>query len=113
MYYIIYIMSNLKFKPDVKKNKKGKVIENILNVMPKKGYVSIQEVQKVYKEIVKKSDPGKVMIKIITHDTMLTAKSFENTDDELEIVLENYYNGLSSESKTKFKQLLGFQIITR
>lgn len=96
-----------------KKNKNGKVIENILNIQPKKGFVHIDEVNKVYNQLKTKTDPKKMMIKIYTSTGMLTAKSFNYVDENLELLIENYYSSLPQEGQNKFKNLLGFQIITK
>ena len=39
------------------KNKNGKIIEKVLNIQPKKGTLTVEEVNKLYKEIIKKSQP--------------------------------------------------------
>lgn len=95
------------------KNKSGKVIENVLNIQPKKGFIHINEVNKIYKQLKTKTNPKNIMIKIQTATGFLTAKSFEYIDDDLEILIENYYSSMSKEGQDKFKNLLSFQIITK
>jgi hypothetical protein len=49
-----YIMSNfVKTTKDIK-NKNGKIIEKVLNIQPKKEKITIDEINKLYKEIIKK-----------------------------------------------------------
>ena len=100
------------YTPKERTNKAGKVFERIINVQPKSGFVNIDEVTKVYHKFKKQFDSHKFMIRIQTADKMLTAKSFNYVDDELEIVMENYYSSLSQEGIEKFKQILSFQIVT-
>jgi hypothetical protein len=61
----------------------------------------------------KKTEPKNIMIKIQTATGFLTAKSFDYIDDDLELLIENYYSTLSKEGQDKFKKLLSFQIITK
>lgn len=96
-----------------KTNKNGKVLERILNIQPKKGFVNIEEVNKTYKALAKTTDPSKIMIKIQTIGGFLTAKTFDYIDDDLELLIENYYTSLSKDGVEKYKNLLSFQIITR
>ena len=53
------------------------------------------------------------MIKIQTIGGFLTAKTFDYIDDDLELLIENYYTSLSKDGVEKYKNLLSFQIITR
>ena len=96
-----------------RKNKNGKVLERVLNVQPKNGFVSIDEVNKTYKALIKKTDASKIMIKIQTIGGFLTAKSFDYVEEDLELLIDNYYSSLSKEGIDKFSNLLSFQIITR
>ena len=61
-----YIMSKFIKTQTEKTNKNGKVLERILNIQPKKGFVNIEEVNKTYKALAKTTDPSKIMIKIQT-----------------------------------------------
>ncbi len=104
-------MSNfIKTQGEVK-NKKGKVIENYMNFQPKKGYVHIKDINDMYNKVRTQIDPKKIMIKIQTKTGFLTAKSYGHIDDDLELLLDNYYSTLSKEGQDKFKDLLSFQII--
>ena len=106
-------MSNFNITHKTRTNKKGKVIENIINFQPKKGTITIQELNKAYNDIRKKINPKDIMIKIQTATGMLTAKSFDYVDENIELMIENYYSSLSKEGQDKFKKLLSFQIITK
>ena len=106
-------MSKFIKTPSEKTNKKGKVIERILNIQPKTGFVSIDEVNKTYKSLLKKTDASKIMIKVQTIGGFLTAKSFDYMEEDLELLIDNYYSSLSKEGIDKFSKLLSFQIITR
>ena len=97
----------------VKTNKKGKVIETILNIQPKKGFVHINEVNELYNKIKQTKDPKNIMIKVHTATGFLTAKSFNYSDDDLELLIDNYYSSMSKDGQKKFKNLLSFQIITK
>lgn len=103
----------LKFTKKERTNKSGKVFERIVNVQPESGFVNIDEVTKVYHKLKTQVDPHKFMIRVQTAGMMLTAKSFDYVDDELELVIENYYSSLSQEGIDKFKQILSFQIVTK
>ena len=92
--------------------KNGKVIENILNIQPKEGFVTLDEVNRVYTQIRNKIDPKKIMIKLHTITGFVTAKSFDNDDFNLEVLVESYYS-IESRTMSKYKQVLGFQIITK
>ena len=106
-------MSNFNVSTFTKKNKNGKVIENIMNFQPKKGHITIQELNNTYKKLRTKINPKNIMIKIQTTEGFLTAKSFDYVDEDIELMIENYFNSLSQEGQDKFKQLLSFQIITK
>jgi len=52
-------MSNfIKTTKDIK-NKNNKIIERVLNIQPKKGTITIDEINKLYKEVIKKTNPKK------------------------------------------------------
>jgi len=106
-------MSNFKVSTSTKTNKNGKVIENIMNFQPKKGTLTIQELNNTYNKLRTKINPKDIMIKIQTATGMLTAKSFDYADENIELLLENYYSSMSKEGQDKFKKLLSFQIITK
>lgn len=96
-----------------KVNKKGKVIEKVLNIQPRQGYITIGEVNKLYKALLAKSDASKIMIKVQTIGGFLTAKSYDYMDEDLELLIENYYSSLSKDGIKKFSELLSVQIIKR
>lgn len=107
-------MSKFNITPFDVTNKKGKVIEKVLNYQPKNGgYVTIDEVNKMYKALLKKIDASKIMIKVVTKGGILTAKSYDYLDEDLELLIENYYSSLSKDGIEKFKNLLAFQIVMK
>lgn len=95
------------------KNKGGKVIDRYIKFMPKKGTVNIDQVSKIYKKLKLTQDPQKLMIKIETNTQYLTAKSYGETGDDLDLFVDQYYSSLSKEGIDKFKNLLSFTIYTR
>lgn len=96
-------------------NKKGVVIERIMNLQPKKGFVSIHEINNMYKKMIQTADidPHKIMIKVVAFDGFKTIKSYDHTGDDLEMTYDEYYRSLPKETRDKFSNLLAFQIITR
>lgn len=95
------------------KNIKGKVIERVLNIQPKKGKLTIQEINKLYKEIIKKTDPKNIMIKVAAIDGFKTLKAYDYVEDDLGFVYEEYYSSLSKDTQEKFNSLLAVQFIMR
>ena len=51
-----YIMSNFVKTEKEIKNKNGKITEKVLNIQPKKGKLTIEEINKLYKAIIKKAN---------------------------------------------------------
>ena len=78
-------MENFNKKVKEVTNKNGKVIEKITTIQPKdkKGRISLESVDKLYKKLhVKSKDEGKkFMIKIMTLDGMKTLKTFDYDED--------------------------------
>jgi translation initiation factor 2 alpha subunit (eIF-2alpha) len=106
-------MSNfVKTTKDIK-NKNNKIIERVLNIQPKKGTITIDEINKLYKEIIKKTNPKKIMIKVAAIDGFKTLKSFDYIENDLSFVYEDYYSSLSKETKEKFDSLLAVQFIIK
>lgn len=96
-------------------NKKGRVIERVLNLQPKTGFVSIHEINNMYKKMIKapEVDPHKIMIKVVALDGFKTIKPYDHDGDDLTMVYDDYYSSLPKATKDKFNNLLAFQIITR
>jgi heterodisulfide reductase subunit C len=106
-------MSNfIKTTKDIK-NKNGKIIEKVLNIQPKKGKITIDEINKLYKEIIKKTNPKNIMIKVCAIDGFKTLKSFDYIENDLSFVYEDYYSSLSKETKEKIDSLLAVQFIIK
>jgi hypothetical protein len=95
------------------KNKNGKVIEKVLNIQPKKGTLTIEEINKLYKAIIKKTDAKDIMIKVSALDGFKTLKAYDYVEDDLSFVYEDYYSSLSKETKEKFNNLLAVQFIIK
>ena len=95
------------------KNKNGKIIEKVLNIQPKKGKLTIEEINKLYKAIIKKANPKNIMIKVCAIDGFKTLKAYDYIEDDLLFVYEDYYSSLSKETKQKFDSLLAVQFIIK
>ena len=95
------------------KNKNGKIIEKVLNIQPKKGTLTVEEVNKLYKEIIKKANPKDIMIKVSAIDGFKTLKAYDYIEDDLSLVYDDYYSSLPKETKDKFNNLLAVQFIIK
>ena len=106
-------MSNfVKSEHDIK-NKNGKIIEKVLNIQPKKGKITIDEINKLYKAIIKKTNPKNIMIKVAAIDGFKTLKNYDYIENNLSFVYEDYYSSLLKETKEKFDSLLAVQFIIK
>ena len=110
-------MENFNKKVKEVKNINGKVIEKITTIQPKdkKGRISLESVDKLYKKLhVKSKEEGKkFMIKIMTLDGMKTLKNFDYDEDSLKYCFENeYYHSMPKEVRSKFEDFFYIQIIS-
>ena len=106
-------MSNfIKTTKDIK-NKNGKIIEKVLNIQPKKGTLTINEINNLYKKMKAKTNTKNIMIKVVAIDGFKTLKSFGYDEDDLDMLYEDYYSSLPKDTKDKFDKILAVQIITR
>ena len=70
-------MSNfIKTPKDIKNNRK------VLNIQPKKGKLTIEEINKLYKAIIKKTNPKDIMIKVCAIDGFKTLKAYDYIEDD-------------------------------
>ncbi len=95
------------------KNKNGKVIEKVLNIQPKKGTLTIAEVNNLYKEIIKKTSAKDIMIKVSALDGFKTLKAYDYVEDDLSMVYDDYYSSLPKDTRDKFDNLLAVQFIIK
>ena len=106
-------MSNfIKTTKDIK-NKKGKVIERVLNFQPKNGTLTINEINNLYKKLKEKTNTKNIMIKAVALDGFKTLKSYDYDNDDLTMLYDDYYSSLPKETKNKFDNILAVQFITR
>jgi phosphoenolpyruvate synthase/pyruvate phosphate dikinase len=77
------------------------------------GKITIDEINKLYKEVIKKTNPKNIMIKVCAIDGFKTLKSFDYIENDLSFVYEDYYSSLSKETKEKFDSLLAVQFIIK
>lgn len=106
-------MSNfIKTTKDIK-NKKGKVIERVLNFQPKKGTLTINEINNLYKKLKEKTNTKNIMIKAVAIDGFKTIKSYDYDNDDLTMLYDDYYSSLPKDTKNKFNNILAVQFITR
>lgn len=108
-------MSKVNKKVYEVKNKKGNVIQRVMEIEPKtkNSKISIKEVNNVYKKLIQQQDPNNFMIKVMTIDGMKTLKSFDFVDEDLKYALENYYSSLPKEAQEKFYSFESVQFIIR
>ena len=83
-------MSNFIETPKDIKNKNGKMIEKVLNIQPKKGKLTIDEINKLYKAIIKKTNPKAIMIKVCSIDGFKTLKAYDYIDNDLTFVYDDF-----------------------
>jgi hypothetical protein len=99
------------------KNKTGKIIERITRIQPKskKGKISLNDVDKIYKKlrIQSKKENKKFMIKVMTYDGFKTLNGFDYDEDSLKYVLEDYYSSMPSEERDKYNHFFFIEIISR
>ena len=106
-------MSNfIKTTKDIK-NKNGKVIERVLNIQPKKGTLTIKEINNLYNKLREKTNAKNMMIKVAALDGFKTIKTFDYDDEDLTMSYDDYYSSLPKETKDKFNNILAVQFITR
>ena len=102
------------------KNKKGVIIEKKMSLIPKKSKkkdvintISLDEVNKIYKEMIKKVDRSNILIRAMCIDGIKTLKSYDHEGDDLRYAMEDYYNSLPVEVQGKFNEFLYVELIVR
>jgi 6-phosphogluconolactonase/glucosamine-6-phosphate isomerase/deaminase len=105
---------------DIKtKNKKdfeGNVIEKRIILNSNTGKISIDEVNKLYKQLITKHKKNKISILGMAPDGHHTLKSFSHIEDDLKFVNEDYYKSFNLEGaaiKEKFSFFFNVEIIIR
>ena len=95
-------------------NKKGKFIGKELHIKPNKGKtIPLQELNKVYKQMIKTYDPYDIVIRAEHPDGMKTLKAYNTNDDDLIHTFDNYYKSLTQEKRNKYANLGNVYIMIR
>jgi hypothetical protein len=96
------------------KNKQGEVIEKITTIQahqPNKK-ISINEVNKLYKHLMRTQPEKEFMIKVMTYDGMKTLKSYDYKEGDLKYNIEDYYSSMPKDAMDKFMHFFYVQIIS-
>ena len=99
----------------LKKNKGGKIIEKRIMLNPKNGNkISITDVNKLYKDIIKKHKKKNFLIRGMAVDGIKTIKSMDYVEDDLKFALQSYYSSYGVDEAAvieKFSHFFNVEIV--